>query len=87
MMFRGKGFKTQFNGSTSVMSTIAQVELLLSTACHVLTLFQFRELQAFTREALTIDHSIMRVKTGTRMTDVLVMNHVLTASRLQDVPR
>jgi hypothetical protein len=26
MMFRGKGFKTQFNGSTSVMSTIAQVQ-------------------------------------------------------------
>jgi hypothetical protein len=25
MMFRGKGFKTQFHGSTSVMSTIAQV--------------------------------------------------------------
>ncbi|KAH8731528.1 hypothetical protein GQ44DRAFT_604058 [Phaeosphaeriaceae sp. PMI808] len=46
MMFRGKGFKTQFCGSTSVMSTIAQ----------------FRELQAFTREALTVDHSIMRVK-------------------------
>lgn len=41
MMFRGKGFKTQFNGSTSVMSTIAQVELLLSTACHVLTLSSF----------------------------------------------
>jgi hypothetical protein len=28
MMFRGKGFKTQFHGSTSVMSTIAQVRLL-----------------------------------------------------------
>jgi hypothetical protein len=26
MMFRGKGFKTQFHGSTSVMSTIAQVQ-------------------------------------------------------------
>jgi hypothetical protein len=25
MMFRGKGFKTQFHGSTSVMSTISQV--------------------------------------------------------------
>lgn len=25
MAFRGKGFKTQFNGSTSIMSTIAQV--------------------------------------------------------------
>lgn len=25
LMFRGKGFKTQFHGSTSVMSTIAQV--------------------------------------------------------------
>ncbi|KAH7073125.1 fungal-specific transcription factor domain-containing protein [Paraphoma chrysanthemicola] len=46
MMFRGKGFKTQFHGSTSVMSTIAQ----------------YRELQAFTREALTVDHSIMRVR-------------------------
>ncbi|KAF1914849.1 hypothetical protein BDU57DRAFT_453747 [Ampelomyces quisqualis] len=51
MMFRGKGFKTQFHGSTSVMSTIAQ----------------FRELQAFTREALTIDHSIMRVKSDFKM--------------------
>jgi hypothetical protein len=29
MMFRGKGFKTQFHGSTSVMSTIAQVCLFL----------------------------------------------------------
>jgi hypothetical protein len=28
IMFRGKGFKTQFHGSTSVMSTIAQVCLL-----------------------------------------------------------
>jgi hypothetical protein len=27
MMFRGKGFKSQFNGPTSVMSTIAQVWL------------------------------------------------------------
>ncbi|KAH7401722.1 fungal-specific transcription factor domain-containing protein [Phaeosphaeria sp. MPI-PUGE-AT-0046c] len=52
MMFRGKGFKTQFNGSTSVMSLIGQV----------LTPHIFRELQAFTREALTVDHSIMRVK-------------------------
>ncbi|KAF2033867.1 hypothetical protein EK21DRAFT_57810 [Setomelanomma holmii] len=46
MMLRGKGFKTQFHGPTSVMSTIAQ----------------YRELQAFTREALTVDHSIMRVR-------------------------
>jgi hypothetical protein len=30
MMFRGKGFKTQFNGPTSVMSTIAQVWLSAS---------------------------------------------------------
>lgn len=29
MMFRGKGFKTQFHGSTSVMSMISQVRLLL----------------------------------------------------------
>ena len=28
MMFRGKGFKTQFHGRTSVMSLIAQVRLL-----------------------------------------------------------
>ncbi|KAH6075346.1 hypothetical protein HBI67_052590 [Parastagonospora nodorum] len=47
LMFRGKGFKTQFHGSTSVMSTIAQ----------------FRELQAFTREALMLDNSIMRLTT------------------------
>jgi hypothetical protein len=38
MMFRAKGFKTAFHGSSSVMSTI----------------WQFRELQAFTREALTL---------------------------------
>ncbi|KAF1845580.1 uncharacterized protein K460DRAFT_283904 [Cucurbitaria berberidis CBS 394.84] len=47
MLFRGKGFKTQFQGVTSVMSLISQ----------------YRELQAFTREALTVDHSITRVKT------------------------
>jgi hypothetical protein len=64
MMFRGKGFKTQFHGSTSVMSTIAQVRL--TTRNHMCAnCIQFRELQAFTREALTIDHSIMRIKTGT----------------------
>jgi hypothetical protein len=34
MMFRGKGFKTQFHGSTSVMSTIAQVRLArLAPSC------------------------------------------------------
>jgi len=37
-MFRAKGFKSAFHGSSSVMSTI----------------WQFRELQAFTREALTL---------------------------------
>lgn len=47
MMFRGKGFKTAFHGATSIMSSIAV----------------YRELQLFTREALTVDHSIMRVKT------------------------
>ncbi|KAF2845112.1 hypothetical protein T440DRAFT_483669 [Plenodomus tracheiphilus IPT5] len=47
MMFRGKGFKTAFHGATSIMSSIAR----------------YRELQSFTREALTVDHSIMRVKT------------------------
>ncbi|USP79693.1 uncharacterized protein yc1106_06967 [Curvularia clavata] len=45
-MLRGKGFKTQFNGGTSVIS-------IAST---------YPELQAFTREALNVDHSIMRVK-------------------------
>ncbi|KAF1943391.1 C6 zinc finger domain-containing protein [Clathrospora elynae] len=47
MMFRGKGFKTQFHGVTSVMSMIVR----------------YHELQTFTREALKFDHSIMRVKT------------------------
>ncbi|CAO2648745.1 Nn.00g096940.m01.CDS01 [Neocucurbitaria sp. VM-36] len=47
MMFRGKGFKTQFHGATSVLSLISQ----------------YRELQAFTREALTVDHSITHVRT------------------------
>lgn len=28
MMFRGKGFKTQFHGTTSVMSMISQVPLI-----------------------------------------------------------
>ena len=28
MMFRGKGFKTQFHGATSVMTQIAQVRIL-----------------------------------------------------------
>ncbi|KAF9692224.1 hypothetical protein EKO04_009745 [Ascochyta lentis] len=46
MMFRGKGFKTQFHGSTSVMSMISQ----------------YRELQAFTRETLAVDNSMSRVK-------------------------
>jgi hypothetical protein len=34
MMFRGKGFKTQFHGSTSVMSTIAQVQSALSAQSY-----------------------------------------------------
>lgn len=35
MMFRGKGFKTQFHGSTSIMSTIAQVKSnLLALAAY-----------------------------------------------------
>ncbi|KAL6709655.1 hypothetical protein ACN47E_001083 [Coniothyrium glycines] len=46
MMFRGKGFKTQFHGVTSIMSIIAR----------------YRELQVFTRETLTVDHSILRIK-------------------------
>ncbi|KAL5122038.1 hypothetical protein ACEQ8H_000255 [Pleosporales sp. CAS-2024a] len=46
MMFRGKGFKTQFNGATSIMSVISQSS----------------ELQAFTREALTSHHSMLQVK-------------------------
>ncbi|KAF1836768.1 C6 zinc finger domain-containing protein [Decorospora gaudefroyi] len=58
MMFRGKGFKTQFHGVTSVMSMISRVgqrsKIAVSTRYH--------ELQTFTREALTVDHPIMRVK-------------------------
>ncbi|KAJ4987815.1 transcriptional regulatory protein [Stagonosporopsis vannaccii] len=46
MMFRGKGFKTQFHGTTSVMSMISQ----------------YRDLQAFTRLTLTVDNSMSRVK-------------------------
>ncbi|KAF3044620.1 hypothetical protein E8E12_004192 [Didymella heteroderae] len=47
MMFRGKGFKTQFHGTSSVMSMISQ----------------YRDLQAFTRETLAVDNSMSRVKT------------------------
>ncbi|KAH6629865.1 hypothetical protein C7974DRAFT_194678 [Boeremia exigua] len=46
MMFRGKGFKTQFHGTTSVMSMISQ----------------YRDLQAFTRQTLAVDNSMLRVK-------------------------
>ncbi|KAF2710337.1 hypothetical protein K504DRAFT_377201 [Pleomassaria siparia CBS 279.74] len=46
MMFRGKGFKTQFYGSTSPLSIITQ----------------FGELQTFTREALMSDRSVMRIR-------------------------
>ncbi|KAF2624434.1 C6 zinc finger domain-containing protein [Macroventuria anomochaeta] len=46
MMFRGKGFKTQFHGTTSVMSMISQ----------------YRDLQAFTRETLAVDNSMLRIK-------------------------
>lgn len=35
MMFRGKGFKTQFSGSTSVMSLIAQVLTLVHVVLSV----------------------------------------------------
>lgn len=34
MMFRGKGFKTQFHGTTSVMSMISQVLHILSSSCY-----------------------------------------------------
>ncbi|KAH7121292.1 fungal-specific transcription factor domain-containing protein [Dendryphion nanum] len=47
MMFRGKGFKTHFYGSTSPFALITQ----------------FRELQSFTREALVGDNSMGRIKT------------------------
>ncbi|KAF2649583.1 hypothetical protein K491DRAFT_610463 [Lophiostoma macrostomum CBS 122681] len=50
MMFRGKGFKTQFYGSTSAISLLTQ----------------FRELQAFTKEALAADSSMARVRNDFR---------------------
>ncbi|KAF1948186.1 hypothetical protein CC80DRAFT_556481 [Byssothecium circinans] len=46
MMFRGKGFKTQFYGSTSPLSSLNQ----------------FSELQAFTREALNSDGNMHRIR-------------------------
>ncbi|KAJ8117971.1 hypothetical protein OPT61_g955 [Boeremia exigua] len=46
MAFRGKGFKTQFHGTTSVMTIISQ----------------YRDLQAFTRQTLAVDNSMSRVK-------------------------
>ncbi|KAF2644348.1 hypothetical protein P280DRAFT_496673 [Massarina eburnea CBS 473.64] len=46
MMFRGKGFKTQFYGSTSPLSSLSQ----------------FSELQAFTREAIYSDGNMHRVR-------------------------
>jgi hypothetical protein len=62
-MFRGKGFKTSFHGWSSVMSTISQVRGDVLGWCICTDLVQFREVQAFTREALTVDHSIMRIRT------------------------
>lgn len=47
MVFRGKGFKTSFHGATSIMSSITR----------------YRQLQSFTREALTVDHPIKHIKT------------------------
>ncbi|KAF3005947.1 hypothetical protein E8E13_010120 [Curvularia kusanoi] len=46
MLFRGKGFKTQFHGTTSVMSMISQ----------------YRDLQAFTRQTLAVDNTMRQVK-------------------------
>ncbi|CAA9962431.1 C6 zinc finger domain containing protein [Pyrenophora teres f. maculata] len=46
VMFRKKGFRSQFHGPTSVMSTIST----------------YYELHAFTREALIVDHSVLRIK-------------------------
>ncbi|KAF2266273.1 hypothetical protein CC78DRAFT_491947 [Lojkania enalia] len=46
IMFRGKGFKTQFYGSTSPLSIINQ----------------FNVLQSFTREAMAIDTSMARIR-------------------------
>ncbi|KAF2013590.1 hypothetical protein BU24DRAFT_349650 [Aaosphaeria arxii CBS 175.79] len=47
MLFRGKGFKTSFYGSSSCYSLI----------------IQFQELQIFTREALMTDTSVKRIRT------------------------
>jgi hypothetical protein len=41
IMFRGKGFKTQFHGSTSVMSTIAQVRPITFATISVLIASSF----------------------------------------------
>lgn len=38
MMFRGKGFKTQFHGSTSVMSMISQVSSFFLSSIHAFQL-------------------------------------------------
>ncbi|KAF1924386.1 uncharacterized protein M421DRAFT_424836, partial [Didymella exigua CBS 183.55] len=46
MIFRGKDFRTQFHGTTSVMSMISQ----------------YRDLQIFTQEALAVDITISRFK-------------------------
>ncbi|KAF2684894.1 hypothetical protein K458DRAFT_431158 [Lentithecium fluviatile CBS 122367] len=46
MMFRGKGFKTQFHGSTSALSSLAT----------------FGELQAFTREAIISHGNFGRIR-------------------------
>ncbi|EMD62208.1 hypothetical protein COCSADRAFT_201701 [Bipolaris sorokiniana ND90Pr] len=45
ILLRGKGFKTQFHGVTSVMSIVST----------------YHELHLFTREALNLDHSLVRV--------------------------
>ena len=63
MMFRGKGFKTQFHGTTSVMSMISQVPHFSSQLERcIANAAQYRDLQAFTRETLVVDCSISRVK-------------------------
>ncbi|KAF2112259.1 hypothetical protein BDV96DRAFT_614211 [Lophiotrema nucula] len=48
MLFRGKSYKTHFYGSTSPMTLISQIE--------------FNELQAFTREAMSVDSSMHRIR-------------------------
>jgi hypothetical protein len=86
MMFRGKGFKTQFHGSTSVMSTFAQVCLTTCAIICVLIAFSFASFKP-----LHVKHSPSTTPLcASRLVLLsirLVSKQLLTCFRFQNVPR